>query len=413
MPLSKKATETIQSSLDGVTSDSKTGISGMVFVAVDKHGKQLAAAASGNRGLNSKEPMTMDTVFWIASCTKLIGAIACMQLVEQGKLKLDDEKQCEEILPELKNMKVLDESGKLVDKKGGITLRMLLDHTAGFGYTFFNEGLRDHGRPIGYDEFNMDVKELATMPLVNQPGSRWEYGTNIDWAGLMVERVSGHGLNDYFQKNIFEPLGLKNINMFPTKEMKAHLATMHQRWKDGSVEERDHLLRKGLIAETDEEKKRVLNSAGAGCFAKPAEYCQILAALLNDGTSPTTNAQILKPETVAKMFENSIPQFPDFARQGIPAAKSDQTNPLPELYPQEGQPAQGWGLSFMLTLEAGATGRGKSTAHWAGLANLFWWCDRERGVAGMIASQVVPFGDANIMGQWAACEKAVYDGLEK
>ncbi|TKA62136.1 hypothetical protein B0A49_09306 [Cryomyces minteri] len=198
---------------------------------------------------------------------------------------------------------------------------------------------------------------------------------------------------------------------------------MHQRWKDGSVEERDHLLRKGLIAETDEEKKRVLNSAGAGCFAKPAEYCpplttllcraEILAALLNDGTSPTTNAQILKPETVAKMFENSIPQFPDFARQGIPAAKCDQTNPLPELYPQEGQPAQGWGLSFMLTLEAGATGRGKSTAHWAGLPNLFWWCDREKGVAGIIASQVVPFGDANVMGQWAACEKAVYDGLEK
>lgn len=112
------------------------------------------------------------------------------------------------------------------------------------------------------------------------------------------------------------------------------------------------------------------------------------------------------------MFENQIPQFPDFARQSIPAAKSELTNAAPELYPQAGNPPQGWGLTFMLTLEAGATGRGENTAWWAGLANLFWWVDRSKGVAGMIASQILPFGDMNVMGQWAACEKAVYDGLK-
>lgn len=101
---------------------------------------------------------------------------------------------------------------------------------------------------------------------------------------------------------------------------------------------------------------------GAGAFAKPAEYVQVLATLLNDGKSPKTGAQILKPETVKAMFENQISQHPDFARVGIPAAKPEQTNPAPELYPQEGNPPQGWGLSFMITQEPGATGRGRNTA---------------------------------------------------
>lgn len=113
------------------------------------------------------------------------------------------------------------------------------------------------------------------------------------------------------------------------------------------------------------------------------------------------------------MFENQIPQFPDFARQGIPAAKPDQTNPAPELLPQEGNPPQGWGLTFFLTsTELGMTGRAPNSAWWAGLANLFWWADREKGVAGMIASQVLPFGELQVMGQWFACEKAVYDSLK-
>ncbi|EON62562.1 beta-lactamase [Coniosporium apollinis CBS 100218] len=410
---SSQATQAVQSSLDSVTGNPETGIAGLVFVSVDKNGDTLAAAASGNRGLNSKEPMTLDTVFWIASCTKMITGIACMQLVEQGKLSLDDPSAVYKLAPELEKVQCLDEQGKLVDRKGDITLRMLLSHTAGFGYTFFNERLRDFGRPIGLEEFTGDAKDLLKMPLVNQPGDRWEYGINIDWAGILVERASGMKLNAYFLKNIFEPLGLKNITMFPNEEMKSQLASMHQRWGSGKLEERDHLYRRPLMAETEEEQDRIFNSGGAGCFAKPAEYCQILATLLNNGTHPKSGAQILKKETVDTMFENQIPQFPDFARQGIPAAKPDQTNPAPELLPQEGNPPQGWGLTFFLTsTELGMTGRAPNSAWWAGLANLFWWADREKGVAGMIASQVLPFGELQVMGQWFACEKAVYDSLK-
>ena len=93
------------------------------------------------------------------------------------------------------------------------------------------------------------------------------------------------------------------------------------------------------------------------------------------------------------MFTNQISNFPNFGRQGIPAARPLLTNPLPDLYPEGAETPQGWGLTMMLSnLEGGASGRGQGTGHWAGLANLFWWCDRVKGAAGMVASQILPFG---------------------
>jgi len=128
--------------------------------------------------------------------------------------------------------------------------------------------------------------------------------------------------------------------------------------------------------------------------------------LLNDGKSPITGAQILRKETVDTMFENQISQFPDFGRQGIPPSKADLTNAIPDLYPGK---QQGWGLTFMLS--DGPTGRSPKTGHWAGLANLFWWCDRENGIAGMICSQVLPFADGQVLNLWVGLESAAYKAL--
>lgn len=172
-----KSLDAVQKSLDSVTSDPKNGVAGMVFAAVDKNGEYITANASGNKGLATDKPMDLETVFWIASCTKILATIVCMQLVEQGKLTLDDHKSLYKLCPELEKVQVL-QNGKLVPKTKDITLRMLLSHTAGFGYEFFNHGLRDYGRPIGYDCFSGNVDEILAMPLVNQPGSRWEYGVS-------------------------------------------------------------------------------------------------------------------------------------------------------------------------------------------------------------------------------------------
>ncbi|KAF1344882.1 beta-lactamase family protein [Delphinella strobiligena] len=396
--------------VDEACADHTRGIPGATFVVVDKDGKELLAHSAGRRGSGSTEPMTLDNIFWIASCTKMLTGIACMQLVEQGKLSLDDVRQVEQLSPELKDVKVLQSDGTLVEKKKGITLRMLLTHTAGFGYTFFNEKLRDHSRPTGYDEFSGNEYDML-QPLVHQPGEAWQYGISVDWAGVLLERVTGQSLNDYLHQNVFQPLGLKNISFFPTKTMKSRLVHMHQRATDGTLTHRDHLLRQPLVIESDADIRRTFNSGGAGCFAKPQDYCRVLAVLLNDGTCPTTGIQLLKKATVDEMFTNQIPKFPDFGRNGIPAAKPDLTNAVPDIYPIPGNGPQGWGLTFMLT--GGATGRSSTTGFWAGLPNLWWWCDREKGVAGIVCTQILPFGDAQVLGLWAKVESAIYAALGK
>lgn len=132
--------------------------------------------------------------------------------------------------------------------------------------------------------------------------------------------------------------------------------------------------------------------------------------LLNNGTCPRTNVQLLRKETVDEMFRNQISSFPNFARQSIPAAKAGLTNEIPELYPVEGNPPQGWGLTFMLS-NGGSTGRSPSTGQWAGLANCWWWCDRENGVAGIVCTQILPFADAKVLGLWFDIEAQVYEAL--
>ena len=129
MSLSGEAVSKLQSAFDDACADSAKGLPGVVGVAVGRDGKELFAYASGKRGFGSEEPMSLDNVFWIASCTKLITGIACMQLVEQGKLSLDDAAQTEGLCPEIKDLQVLQSDGELVPKKRGITLRMLLSHT--------------------------------------------------------------------------------------------------------------------------------------------------------------------------------------------------------------------------------------------------------------------------------------------
>ena len=198
-----------------------------------------------------------------------------MQLVEQSKAKLDDAEWLYGICPELREKKVLVSATKLVDRKAEITLRKLLAHTAGFGYSFFNERLNEYGRPTGWDEFSGDAKDILEQPLVNQPGDRWEYGVNIDWAGQVVERVSGMTLDGYFQKNIFEPLGIKDMSCFPTRVMRENLVSMSQRDKDGSARDSDHLQRRAIfLADEPDVSKKVFNSGGAGLFGKPVEYCR-------------------------------------------------------------------------------------------------------------------------------------------
>jgi CubicO group peptidase (beta-lactamase class C family) len=129
MPLSEDVLENLRKAVEEAVADPETDIPGASVVVVGKDGKELFAHAAGQRGVSSSDPMTLDNVFWIASCTKMIAGLACMQLVEQGKLHLDDGDEIENLIPELKDLQVLQKDGKLVPKNKKITLRMLLSHT--------------------------------------------------------------------------------------------------------------------------------------------------------------------------------------------------------------------------------------------------------------------------------------------
>lgn len=183
MPFAQDTTARLKALADEACANPKSGVPGTSIVFVGKDGQELFAHTSGKRGLSKNEPMTPDTVFWIASCTKLITGIACLQLIEKGILRLDDGQQTEGLLPELKELKVLRPDGSLEDKKKTITLRMLLTHTAGFGYSFFNERLRDWASPMGIDEFSGRFEDMK-QPLLFQPGEGWEYGVSTSISRL-------------------------------------------------------------------------------------------------------------------------------------------------------------------------------------------------------------------------------------
>ncbi|KAJ5590570.1 hypothetical protein N7450_004542 [Penicillium hetheringtonii] len=417
----------------GVACDPQTSnsIPGVTVNIVDEQGNEQFSYAGGTRAIGSGVPMDMESIFWIASCTKIVTSIACLQLVEKGLINLDDASSLEAILPELKSVQVL--SGKdgnfdLAPKCRGISLRMLLSHTAGFTYSFFNESIRDFRQPDGYDEFSGHMNDML-QPLVHQPGEKWEYGISHDWAGIVVERLSHQSLDEYFRENIFIPLGISEMGFFPSSSMKDRLVSMHQRASDGKLSLRNPPLTRPLQVQTQSELKECFNSGGGGLWAKPSEFCsmflslnqylefvlkryaEILSTLLNQGISPCTGYRILKEENIEELYKNQIPQFPNFGRQGLTGAKRDLTNGANDLYPVEGNPPQGYSMAGMLTPTA--TGRSETSVFWSGMPNIFWWCDREKKVAGMISAQILPFGDASVLALWNDLEKSIYDFIDK
>ncbi|KAH7381741.1 beta-lactamase/transpeptidase-like protein [Pyrenochaeta sp. MPI-SDFR-AT-0127] len=409
MPLSAQGVEGVKGVLDSFIKD---GSPGLVITAVDKSGNTLVEHAAGTVGVDSKDPMDKDkTIFWIASCTKLVTAIAVLQLVEQGKIALDDPDFVKKIAPEIQEKKVYADGINGADQEKDVTVSMLLSHTAGFAYGFFDPRIP---KTDGLEGIDGDRNDIVNARLVNQPGSMWEYGVNIDWAGIILERVTGQTLGDYFAENLFKPLGINtgNISMFPTKETQENLAHMHQRDGEGKLTEREHLFKAALAQDTKEKQDKFFQAGGAGLFATPKEYIKILAAILNDGTSPTTGKTILKKETVDLLWKNQIPDQPDFARNGPPPVDATLVNHAPEFYPQPGNPPQGWSYGGFLTIAPGPTGRGANTMWWMGLPNAFWWIDREKGVAGFLASQVLPNGDPKVIPAWFTAEKTIYDNLQ-
>ena len=367
----------------------------MTAAATDAKGTTYEAGF-GKRVLGEPADMTPDTVVWIASMTKAVTGAAAMQQVERGKLGLDT--PAKEVAPELGKVGVLegfDAAGKpkMRPPKHDITLRHLLTHTAGFGYDIWSPEIAKYMEAAGVPGVISCQNKALTTPLLFDPGERWFYGINIDWAGKMVEAASGQKLGQYLRANIFEPLGMSSTAFKITDDMRRRLAKIHHRGPDGTLTpDRD--------LELPQEPE--FEMGGGGLYSTVGDYLKFVRMMLNQGRSDQ-GEQVLKPDTVRQMSGNAMGDCRVCLLKTVAPPLSNDAEFFPGM-------DKSWGLSFMINNAQAPTGRSAGSLAWAGLANTYYWIDQNKGVGGVYATQILPFADDKSLPLFYAFESTVYQG---
>jgi CubicO group peptidase (beta-lactamase class C family) len=366
-------------------------------VAMAANGNEVVyTGAFGRRDLSKDQLMTEDSVFWIASMTKAITSAGAMQLVEQGRLSLDA--PIGTVLPDLASPQVLegfDAEGapKLRPARGPITLRHLLTHTAGFCYNMWNGDMVRYLDKTGLPPVTSCRHDALKVPLASDPGTRWEYGINIDFVGKAIEAVSGVRLDAYLRDHLFDPLGMADTGFTIGDAQRARLVAVHARGADGSLAP--------IPFELEQDPE--FHMGGGGLYGTAGDYIKFTQMILNKGRG--NGQQLLKPETVTQMAQNHIG---DLNMTPLTSAIAFATNDV-DLYPGMDKK---WGLSFMINTEETAEGRSAGSLAWAGLANTYYWIDPARDITGVIMMQVLPFADKKCLQTFAGFERGVYAGLD-
>ena len=309
-----------------------------------------------------------DAIFRIASMTKPITSVAVMQLVEGGRVKLDE--PVATYLPELGAVGVLD-GGTLRPPKSPMTVRQLLTHTAGFGYEFMNRGIFDLVSAKKIPSGMTGGDGFLKAPLLFDPGTRWEYGISTDWLGKLVERVSGRSLEVYFRERIFDPLDMTDSFFNVPAEKQSRLVPIFQRKDDGTLAQQP----------PQPAPPSEFFSGGGGLHSTAPDYLRFVRALMAGGQ--LGQQRILSAESVAMMGKNQIGDL--------------SIRPFSSLMPQlaaDGAMLPGaldkFGLGFAVNTESPGTERGINTMSWVGIFNTFFWIDREKGIAAVLMSQMLP-----------------------
>lgn len=381
--------------LDGVVA-SNPRVPGVVAMVTDRH-RNIYEGAAGKRRLDQPAEMTTDSVFAIFSTTKAITGTAILQLVEQGKLDLDAPAKV--YAPDIGKLQVIegfDAKGepKLRPPKRDVTTRMLMVHTAGFGYDFFSHTYNRLAQEKRQPSVITSSRASLMTPLLFDPGDKWEYGTNLDWCGQIVEAITGKRLGEVFKTRIFEPLGMNDTSFDLTGAMRSKLAGVHARGPDGSLTPMDFEL----------PANPEVHMGGHGLYATVGDYMRFIRMWLNDGAGD--NGRVLKPETVRMAAQNHLGDKKVTALPGvIPSLSNDA-----EFFPGQ---SKSWALTFMVNDEQAPTGRPAGALGWAGLANLFYWIDRANGFGGFWATQILPFGDPASFVGYLNFETAFYDSMKQ
>ncbi len=378
------------------TTERLGGAPGVVAMVTDRD-SNIYEGAAGKRELGKDHPMTTDSVFAIYSTTKALAGTCIMQLVEEGKIRLED--SAKTYVPEIAELQVLegfDAAGQPRTRapKRDITVNDLMLHTSGLCYEFFSaDDLKYRTAKNIPTIISCTFASIRTV-LLHDPGDRWTYGVNIDWLGRIVEQQRGKRLGEVMKERIFDPLGMKDIAFTMTESMKARRVTIHDRAADGRLTPLPDLVW---------PQPPEMDCGGHGLYSTVGEYMKFIRMILNDGNGPA--GRVLKPGTVAQMARDGLGNL---SSTGWVTSIPSLTNEG-EFFP--GVP-KGWAYTFMVNREQTPSGRPVGSLMWAGLANLFFWIDRKTNIGGYWASQILPFQDIASYPGFVDFETAVYRNLK-
>ena len=344
-----------------------------IVVAVARHGKLVHLEALGSMDIARKEPMRVDAVFRIFSMTKAVTGAAVAQLIERGKVRLDD--PVSKFIPAFADVRVFAGGSAanpvLRAPARPVTIQHLLTHSAGLTYGLFGNtpvdsiyrraGLLAPARTIA--QF---ADSIARLPLIADPGTRWQYSMAMDVLGRVVEVASGKSFDRYLEDELFAPLGMRETGFHATSAMDGRIVTVYARGPGGTLAPDPTMIGAGYRPED-----RVF-AGGQGLLSTVPDYLRFTQMLLNGGE--LDGKRVLTRESVAMIMRNHLP---------------------PELSPITPPPlgnkrgfGQGFGGIVMLDSVAAGLPTSPGEYQWCGYAGTFFWVDRAKDLIGMVWTQV-------------------------
>jgi len=362
---------------------------GVVEIVVNREGV-LYEGAAGKFDVAKNTPMPTNAIFVIASMTKPVTSVAIMMLLEQGKLKLDD--PVSKYLDGYDHLQVItkfnaaDATYETRPAKTVMTIRHLLAHTSGIGYGFTN--------PIENALTAKTKKGEWELPLLDDPGTKWNYSASTRVLGMIVEKVTGEGLESWYQEHIFKPLGMVDTSFAVAADKQSRVPTNHSRFTGTMVE-----AARTPIPSTPAPPYR----GDGGLYSTVEDYAKFVRMLLNDGT--LGSAKILTPASVKMMGQNAIGQI--FVERQ-PDADKQRTKPFPL-----GAGKDKFGLGFQIASNdpAMAKYRSPGSLSWAGIFNTEFWVDPVKHIGAVQMMQVLPFYDDGAIRTLRDFEEIVYKNI--
>ena len=359
------------------------------ITAITRQGKLVHHETMGYMDVESQKPMQADAIFRLHSQTKPVIAVAIMQLYEQGFFTLSD--PIADYLPEFRDMEVLQADGSRVPAEP-ITIKHLLTHTAGLSYylhaeepvgkLYLESGLVTNLARLDGTTSEQYVKKIAALPLIAQPGTTWKYSEAMGVLGRLVEVVSRLTLGVYFEKNVFEPLGMVDTGFYVKPESIHRLVTQYLPKEGGGLVEAppEDLQNKVVGPAYDYSRPPSYESGSSGLVSTMGDYLRFAQMLANNGQ--LDGVQLLSPTSVDAIMTNQLgPEFGD-----RPLAEMGAFAPS--------NPGIGFGFCGLVVTDIHAAGWTGSNGEysWGGSASTDFWIDRKQQLVALVMSQLVPTG---------------------